>query len=1339
MDTLFEARCDQIHDALGAGHLAVDADGTSLTYRELDQAANRLARYLQAGGIVPGARVGLMFDTPWRAYAAMLAVLKVHATYVPLDPGFPADRLKYIIDDADVSLTLTLSHLAGSLPREARIISLDLAAPDIEDQDPARRTDLPAVEDSDDLAYIIYTSGSTGRPKGVEITHSSICNFVQVAAEVYGIEPRDRVYQGMTIAFDFSVEEIWVPWMAGATLVPKPQGAGLLGADLAEFIRDNTVTALCCVPTLLATIDEDLPDLRFLLVSGEACPRDLIARWHRPGRRFLNVYGPTEATVTATWSVADPHRTVTLGQPLPTYTAVILDPERPQELPHGEVGEIALAGIGLARGYVNRQDLTDRAFIPDFLDLADNPSHRIYRTGDLGRINDEGQIDYLGRIDTQVKVRGYRIELTEIESTMLQVPGIAQAVASSYEPEPGYVELVAHYSLRGDTESIDEGLLRAFLRERLPGYMVPAYIDRLDVIPMLTSGKADRKSLPKPHGQRSSATSNAYVPPATDLEKALAEALAQVLHVDKVSVGDHFFDDLGANSLLLAHFAALLRRKEELPPIAMREMYQNPTITTLAGAIAAEGTVTTGASPYDAGPPVVASTAQYLICGTLQALCFLLVAFAASSILLAGFLYASAGETAVEVLGRAFLYGTVTFTVLCVLPIAAKWVLVGRWRVEEIPVWSLRYLRFWAVKALIRGNPLRMFVGTPVYVLYLRALGAKIGPRVAIFAAAVPVCTDLLTIGEETVVRKDSSFTCYRAYRGRIQTGPVTIGTNAVIGEASVLDIGASVGNSAQLGHASSLHASQSVPDGQSWEGSPARRCTSDFRLVDPAPCSTRRRVTYGCVTVFNRLVLLAPIGLGSLSLLLPQYFATDHLDHSDALFYVELLGISFILFFGLVITGLLVLATVPRLLNRAVTPDRVYPLYSWPYAAQRAIARMTNLRFYMELSGDSSLIVHYLRLLGYKQPGLVQTGSNFGVALKHENPFAVTIGSGTMVADGLSIMNADVSSSSFRISPTVVGASSFFGNNIVYPPTASTAENCLLATKVMVPLGGPDRRDVGLLGSPAFEIPRSVQRDSEFKWIDPVRLRTELRAKNRHNGVTIAYFLISRWILTFVALLLSSFSMVHFTVLGVLAVAAGFVSLLLFTAVYFILIERASLGFGRLEPLFCSIYDQRFWRHERFWKLSATNYLEIFNGTPFKNLIWKLLGVRIGRRVFDDGCSIPEKTIVSIGDDCTLNALSTIQCHSMEDGAFKVDGISIGSGCTIGVNAFIHYGVTMQDSAVLEPDSFLMKGQTLPPGSIFGGNPAQEIRRPSEGTGPSGRSATVTGTPPRTATIPRQ
>ncbi len=1060
-----------------SGQLAVDAGYIVLTHDQLDAWANQLARYLLAQGARPGDRIGLLFDHAVHSYVGMLAVLKINASYVPLDVGFPSDRLSYIVGDAGVGLVLSLSrlrdrvgHLPATLPRPVTTLWVDEVAALVAAQDDHRLTAAEKGDPVDELCYIIYTSGSTGRPKGVAIEHASICNFVRVAAEVYGIQPRDRVYQGMTIAFDFSVEEIWVPLIAGATLVPKPRGSSLLGDELREFLQDHEVTALCCVPTLLATLDEDIPGLRFLLVSGEACPQDLVARWHRPDRRFLNVYGPTEATVTATWTVVRPDRPVTIGGPLPTYSAVIRDPAQDRALPPGEVGEIGIAGIGLARGYLNRDDLTDRAFVPDFVGIGNNPSGRIYRTGDLGRINGDGEIEYHGRIDTQVKIRGYRVELTEIESVLLQVPGIAQAVVDTYEPEPGTVELVAYYTRRNGATDVEAQQLYEHLRGRLPRYMVPAYLEELAVIPMLLSDKADRKSLPAPSGRRGLVESHAYVAAATEAtetERILADALAGVLHLEQVSVDSHLFDDLGASSLLMAQFCARVRRRADLPSVSMRDVYLHPTVRSLAAFLgeavpATEAPAPAGhqAASADASPVPSASP---VLCGALQLLTFLGSVCLGALVFVWGFEWVRAGAGFIDVYLRSVIFVDASLLALCAVPILAKWVLVGRWKPQEIPVWSLAYVRFWAVKLLIRSSPLVLFVGSPLYVLYLRALGARIGRGVAIFSRIVPVGTDLLTVGDRTVIRKDSSFTCYRAHAGRIQIGAVTLGADVVVGEQTVIDIGTSMGDGAQLGHASSLHASQVVPAGESWHGSPAQPSSVDYRSVAPARCGTLRRMLYSLVQALTGLLLSGPLGIAMLVTsvteggLLADLLGPGH-SLATGTFYREALVTSLLSFLGTVLVGLAVVATVPRVLRLAIRADTVYPLYGFRYWVQGMIARLTNSEFYVRLFGDSSYIVSYLRYLGYDLSRVEQTGSNVGIELKQDTPYLSSVGTGTMLSDGVSVINASFSSTSFRVSRTSLGSGSFFGNNIAYPSDGRTGDNCLLATKVMVPIDGPVR-----------------------------------------------------------------------------------------------------------------------------------------------------------------------------------------------------------------------------------------------------------------------------------------
>ncbi|MFC3572337.1 Pls/PosA family non-ribosomal peptide synthetase [Streptomyces yaanensis] len=815
-------------------------------------------------------------------------------------------------------------------------------------------------------------------------------------------------------------------------------------------------------------------------------------------------------------------------------------------------------------------------------------------------------------------------------------------------------------------------------------------------------------------------------PTTTATERELAEILAGVLFIEHVPVDGHFFDDLGANSLVMAQFCARVRKRPDLPSASMKDIYRYPTIRSLAAALADTGPDAFG-SPLPTSPS--AQTAQtalpaqvtptrtlsYVLCGTLQLLIFLGYSFLTGLVAARGYEWVATGSGLVGIYLRSFLFGGIGFVVLCIFPVVAKWILIGRWTPREFPVWSAAYLRFWIVKVLLHANPMILFVGNPLYVLYLRALGARIGKEVTILSRSVPVCTDLLTIGAGTVIRKDSFFLCYRAHAGRIQTGRITLGRDVFIGEKTVLDIDTSMGDGTQLGHSSALYRGQVVPDGERRHGSPAQPTDIDYVRVAPARCGTLRRTGFGLLTLLQLFFLYVPLTVGGVYMLFTEVPALGKRLGPEAAgitlseLLTDALMLSTVLFFGFVFVGLALMFTVPRLLRLVVKPDKVYPLYGFHYAAHRTTARMTNIKFFTWLFGDSSYIVHYLRALGYDLSQVEQTGSNFGTEVRHETPYLVSVGRGTMVADGLSLINADFSSASFRVSRASIGAHSFLGNNIAYPAGGRTGDNCLLATKVMVPLDGEVREGVGLLGSPCFEIPRSVERDSRF---DHLRtgdeLRLQLAAKNRYNIRSMVFFLLVRWLHTFVLTALGLVSVGLYGVLGHVVIAAYLALTLGFSALYFVLVERCIASFRALRPRLCSIYDPYFWWHERLWKV-PDEYLDLFNGTPFKNVIWRMLGVRIGRRVFDDGCYVTERTLTTIGDDCTLNAGTKIQCHSQEDGTFKSDHSTLGTGCTLGVGAHVHYGVTMGDGAVLAPDSFLMKGEEVPPHARWGGNPAVE------------------------------
>ena len=800
------------------------------------------------------------------------------------------------------------------------------------------------------------------------------------------------------------------------------------------------------------------------------------------------------------------------------------------------------------------------------------------------------------------------------------------------------------------------------------------------------------------------------------------------MEVDRVPTDGDFFDDLGADSMVMARFCARVRKRPDLPSVSMKDIYENPTIHGLAKAVAQAApepvapVAELASTTMDVAIPV--SKVQYVVCGTLQFLFFVGYSLVATLVAVRGYFWISGASNVVDIYLRSAVLASAAFLVTSVIPIVAKWVLVGRWKPQPIRIWSLGYFRFWVVKTLIRSSPIVLLSGrsttsssSPIYAFYLRALGAKIGRGVTILSRNVPVCTDLLTIGDYTVVRKDSYLNCYRARAGVIEPGAVTLGKHVFVGEATVLDINTAVEDGGQLGHASSLQAGQIVPANASCQGSPARPTEVDYRTADVA-CGTRRRAVYGAFQLLNVLALSVPLAITIAVVLtaeVPQLRAIVT-PEASGLSGLALVGnamvVSAVLLLGSIVVGLVIAGTVPRALKRLVKPGKTYPLYGFHYLVHRLIARLTNVQFFTLLFGDSSYIVHYLRWIGYDLSDVEQTGSNFGSQVKHESPFLTSVGTGTVVADGLSVINADFSSSSFRLDPVSIGSNNFLGNNIVYPARGMTGDDCLLATKVAVPVTGETREGVGLLGSPNFQIPRTVDRDRALEIAHNEELFRPLLlgVKNRHNAVTIGLYLFVRWVLASALILLLTGALAGYVAFGAWVVAATTVVSQLLTIGYWALVQKAVARLQALEPDGCSIYHRNFWRHERYWKIPAFRYIQAYNGTPFKTMIWRLLGVRIGARVFDDGCFITEKALASIGDHCTLNVASTIQCHSQEDGGFKSNRTAIGPGCTLGVGAFVHYGVSMGADSVLSADSFLMKGQEIPAQAVWAGNPAQEV-----------------------------
>lgn len=559
---------------------AVRYAGTSLTYAELNERANRLAHLLCGHGVGRDVLVGVAAERSLQLVVALLAVLKAGGAYVPLDTGLPPARLAAIVEDARPPVVLTHGGSADRLPELGcpvlRMEDLDaeLAAQSPENPD--------AAVDGEDLAYVIFTSGSTGRPKGVMNVHAALRNRLLWMQDAYGLDASDRVLQKTPFSFDVSVWEFFWPLMTGAVLVMARPDGHRDSSYLAETIAAEQITTIHFVPSMLQLFLSEPPDrsagLRRVFCSGEELSRDLHDRFLSLHTAELhNLYGPTEAAIDVTaWHCRpqDDPRPVPIGHPIANIRMYVLD-RHDRPVPAGVAGELCIGGRGLARGYLNRPELTAERFTDDpFV-----PGARIYRTGDLARHRADGALEFLGRLDHQVKLRGQRIELGEIEAVLTRHPAVREAVVVAHEHSPGDVRLAA-YVTPARADKPGAGDLASPLREQLPEYMVPASFTVLDALPLTPSGKTDRKALPAPQTDRPDLTTR-FVAPKDGLEQTLADMWRGLLGVERVGLRDNFFD-LGGHSLLMAEFRTGLASAlgHEL---TMVELFQHPTIESLAG------------------------------------------------------------------------------------------------------------------------------------------------------------------------------------------------------------------------------------------------------------------------------------------------------------------------------------------------------------------------------------------------------------------------------------------------------------------------------------------------------------------------------------------------------------------------------------------------------------------------------------------------------------------------------------------------------------------------------------------------------------------------------------
>ncbi|MBA9084643.1 amino acid adenylation domain-containing protein [Fontibacillus solani] len=553
--TVYELFQDQVERSPNAP--CIEFGESSLTYNEVNEKANQLAHYLQRQGAAPETFIGVFLERSSEMIVSILAVLKSGAAYVPISTTYPDDRIAYIVGEANFNMILTnsvhaerVSTIVGhNITSSSKIVQLDEEWTQIVTE--SSTENLTSRNEPSDLAYMIYTSGSTGKPKGVMIEHRGIPNLVHEQINKFLLNHSDRVLQYASVSFDASISEIFTTLAAGATLVLLPQDNLYVGEELLYILKEKKISVVTLVPSVLSGLPgSELPHLKTLVTAGEACTRKLIQYW-APKLNFLNAYGPTETTVCATIHRCDAAEDViSLGTPI-SDTAVYLLNQHLQPVANGETGELYISSVGLARGYLNAEELTAKHFVSN--PFNDGISDRLYRTGDLCIQVTEGVIEWVGRDDHQVKVSGIRIELGELEYALREHASIQEAVVTyNYEKNT-----IGAYIKKDPQSKLNISEIREYLLLKFPLYMVPTRYKFVDEFSLLTSGKIDRNNLPPMDDVRPE-IADEYIAPSTYLEKELTAIWCEVLRLDKVGVHDNFFE-LGGQSLMATQIVSRIR------------------------------------------------------------------------------------------------------------------------------------------------------------------------------------------------------------------------------------------------------------------------------------------------------------------------------------------------------------------------------------------------------------------------------------------------------------------------------------------------------------------------------------------------------------------------------------------------------------------------------------------------------------------------------------------------------------------------------------------------------------------------------------------------------------